>query len=97
MITTKERASLKGLAHKLKVSVQVGKEGITDTVLNEIDVALFNKELIKVKLLKTADLDKKDAMHQIGTKLNAEEILVVGNILVLYRFSDKEGVEHINF
>ena len=95
MITAKERASIRALAHKVKVSVLVGKDGLTENVLNEIDTALYNKELIKVKLLKSADVDKHQAMQDIAQKLDAEQILIVGNILVLYRFSDKEGIEHI--
>lgn len=95
MITAKQRAKLRSLTHNLIVSVQVGKDGVTDNVLNEIDVALENKELIKVKLLKNSDCPAKQAINDISNKVKAEPVMAIGGIIVLYRMSNKEGIKHI--
>jgi RNA-binding protein len=95
MITTKQRATLKALAHHLSPSIQIGKDGLTENVKAEIDVVLENKELVKIKLLKTADLEAKTLINHLATELAAEPVLAVGGVMVLYRFSKKKGIKHI--
>lgn len=97
MITTKQRASLKALAHDLAPSVQIGKDGLTENVISQISVVLENKELVKIKLLKTADLQAKELINELATELKAEPILAVGGVIVLYKFSTKKGIKHIEF
>ena len=95
MITTKQRAKLKKLAHEITPSVQIGKDGLTENVVSQIDVVLENKELVKIKILKTADLDAKELINDLAKTLNAEPIIAVGGVIVLYRFSQKKGIKHI--
>jgi len=97
MITTKKRAVLKGLAHNYQPSVQIGKEGLTQAVINQIDVELENRELVKIKLLKTAGETSKELINELASVLKAEPILSVGGVIVLYRFSSKKGIKHIEF
>jgi len=97
MITTKKRAMLKKVAHNYEPSVQIGKEGLTQAVINQIDVELENRELIKIKLLKTSGESSKTIINELAGVLKAEPILSVGGVIVLYRFSNKKGVKHIEF
>ena len=50
MITSKQRSYLKKLAHDLDPIVYIGKNDLTDNVLNEIDTLLELRELVKVKI-----------------------------------------------
>ena len=97
MLTTKQRASLRMLANNLPDSVIIGKSGLTDTVVNEIEVALYHKELIKVSVLKNCDQDVRQMAFDAAAKLDAESVQIIGGKFVLYKFSEKEGIEHIKY
>ena len=95
MITTKQRAELRKLAHNLTPSVQIGKEGLTENVVNQIDVVLENKELVKIKILQNSQVEAKQIINELANTLVAEPVQVVGGVMVLYRFSTKKGVVHV--
>ena len=97
MLTTKQRASLRMLANTLPDSVIVGKSGLTDTVLKEIDTALYHKELVKISVLKNCDADVRQMAFEAAEKLEAESVQIIGGKFVLYKFSQKEGIEHIQY
>ena len=97
MLTTKQRASLRMLANNLPDSVIIGKSGLTDTVVNEIEVALYHKELIKVSVLKNCDQDVRQMAFDAAARLEAESVQIIGGKFVLYKFSQKEGIEHIKY
>lgn len=94
-MTTKQRSKLKAMANTLRPAVTVGKEELTENVLNEIAVALFHHELVKVAALQSCTLSAKDMCKQVCEILNCEPVLCVGNRFIVYKFSDKEGIEHI--
>ena len=81
------RKELKRKAYSLKPVIMIGQNGLTDAVMNEIDVALNAHELIKIR---SKDLDKSDRKQQcliIEDKLNANIIQQIGFVAVLYRRS----------
>ncbi len=94
-MTTKQRSKLKAMANTLRPAVTIGKEELTENVLNEIAAALFHHELVKVAALQSCTLSAKDMMNQVCEILNCEPVLCVGNRFIVYKFSDKEGIEHI--
>ena len=52
MISTKDRAKLKGLSQKLEPVFQIGKNGVTETVVEQVSIALDSHELVKLNVLK---------------------------------------------
>lgn len=92
---SKTRSKLNGMAMKLQPLVIIGKNGITDSVLKELDTLLELKELVKVQILKNSDLSPTDIIGVLSEALNAEQITAIGSKLVLYRYSKKEGIKHI--
>ena len=96
MINSKERAHLRKLALKISPMVQIGKDGLTQNVLNQIDVELENRELVKVKVLKNSMESPRALVDDIAKKLKAEPVASIGGVFVLYRFSTKKGVKHIS-
>ena len=86
---SKTRAKLRGIAQKVQPSVSIGKTGLTDGVIDQIDMNLFAHELVKIDVLETADVDKKALMKFICEKLKAEEVCIIGRKIVIYRFSGK--------
>ena len=88
-MTSKERAYFRGLANTMQPICQIGKGGLNDNVLKQLDDALEARELIKVTVLETAGENVRDLAHEIGGTLNAEVIQVIGSKFVLYRKSKK--------
>lgn len=84
-LKSKQRQYLKGLGHSLKPVIQVGKDGLSAAVLSSISKALDDHELIKVNVLETADLDRKEASQQISSTLNAEVVQTLGRKILLFR------------
>jgi len=89
MLTSKQRAYLRGLANSLEPTLLIGKGGLTDNVTGEIDVALEAKELIKIKILNNSMEEPRDVSNEIAGKLGAEVVQVIGGKFVLYRQSEE--------
>lgn len=89
-LNPKSRQALKAKAHKLKPIVMIGDKGLTEAVNKEIDRALNDHELIKVKV-SASDRDERAAMTEsICTTQSAELVQLIGGIAVLYRKNAKD-------
>lgn len=81
------RKDLKRKAYSLKPVIMIGQNGLTDAVINEIDVALNAHELIKIRSKGHDKSDRKQQCLIIEDKLNANIIQQIGFVTVLYRRS----------
>ncbi len=97
MFTSKQRANLKSMASTMKPVGQVGKEGITDTLVKSLSSALEARELIKVTLLPAAGEDAENVAENLAGFLHAELVAVIGRKAIFYRYSHKEKIEHIAY
>lgn len=95
MLTSKQRAKLKSMAATSPAIFMIGKGAVSDNLLEGLDSALTARELIKISVLKNCDYDADDLMRLLEMKLKAEAVCRIGNKIVLYRYSRKEGVKHI--
>ena len=95
MITTKQRAFLRGLGNALEPVMQIGKEGATENVLTGAEQLLQARELVKFKVLNNCDSDAKTLANEIAPMLNADVVQCIGNIFILYKNSTKKGFKHI--
>lgn len=92
-MTSKERAAWRAKANSLEPIIQLGKEGISDNLITQIDDTLDARELIKIRVhLETAPEVPKELAQQLAQKLQAEVIQVIGGIIVLYREADEERI-----
>lgn len=87
MLTGKQRSYLKRLANPLKPMTQVGKEGVSQAFLEQMDQLLNAHELIKVSVLENSPVDSKEAIVQVVEALNAEYVQAIGNRFTVYRES----------
>lgn len=85
MLTGKQRSYLKSLANGIETLMQIGKGGVTENVLKQIDDALEARELIKIKLLNNSQLEAKETANEIAESVRAEFVQSIGNKFVLYR------------
>lgn len=86
---SKTRAKLRSIAQKVSPSVSIGKTGLTDGVIEQIDMNLNAHEIVKIDVLETADVDKKALLMQICELLKAEPVCTIGRKIIVYRFSGK--------
>lgn len=83
---------LKGLAHDLNPVVMIGDKGLTDTVLEEIRIALESHELVKINI-RADDRESKAAMiEKIVTKTQSAKVQAIGNKLVLFKRSKEAKI-----
>ncbi len=94
MITSKQRSFLRSLAHDLEPTVYIGKSGITDNIVKEMETGLEYRELVKVKLQEGCELAPKDAANELAELLRAEYVQAIGRKFTLYRVSkDHKKIE----
>lgn len=92
-MTSKERAQLRAQANTLEPIIQIGKEGMSDNLIAQIDDTLDVRELIKIRVhLETAPMAPKEFANELATALGADVIQVIGGIIVLYRQADPERI-----
>ena len=90
-LTGKQRRALRALAHHLKPVVLVGSAGLSQAVIDKIEVELDNHELIKVRVHQDAPLGTKEAGEDIAERIpNTHAVQKIGRMLVLYRARKKE-------
>lgn len=87
MITSKQRSFLKGLAHDIDPAVFIGKAGLTENVIKEIDMCLEARELVKIKIQEGCLLKPKEVANELLSPLGAEFVQVIGHKFTLYRES----------
>lgn len=83
------RKQLKALGHKLKPIIMIASNGITEAIDAEIDRALNDHELIKVRLSIPDRVARKDMAEEICAEHKAELVQRIGNIVLLYRAAEK--------
>ena len=84
-LTSRQRAQLRGLANTLDDMVLIGKGGLTDAVLREVDSVLSKKELVKIKILETAMLTPRTVQAVLCEELDAAPVQCIGTKTVIYR------------
>jgi RNA-binding protein len=86
MLTSKQRAHLRSLAHHLKPVLMIGKEGTGAATVTAIEEALRTRELIKVKVLETAPAAVGEVATQIAERVPGVEVAgTIGRTAILYR------------
>ena len=89
-LTSKQRAQLRGLAMSEDTIIQIGKGGITDSVIASVNDALRARELVKGKVLENSMLTAREACDALSEACKAEQVQVIGTKFVLYKRNDKE-------
>lgn len=91
MLTSKQRAYLRGLANSLDPILHAGKGGISDALLKQATDALEARELIKGKVLETAPGTARELAEEIAAAVDAQVVHVVGRTFVLFRQKSKDS------
>ena len=86
MLTSKQRAALRGIANKYETIFQIGHGGITDQTVKQADEALKKREMIKMRVLESSPVTAREAADATG----ADVVQVIGSRFVLFRPDEKE-------
>lgn len=85
-LSPRQRAQLRSLAHPLKPIFHMGKEGITEKVLQSLMEAFNSRELLKVKVQSAAPLSAAEAGAELAERLQeVQHVQTIGRTVVLYR------------
>ena len=85
MLTSKQRAQLRGLAATEDTIVHIGKGGITDNIITQMSDALKARELVKGRVLENSLLSAREACDRL-----AEQVQVIGTKFVLYKRNEQK-------
>ena len=80
---------LRKKSHHLKPVILIGQKGLTDAVMNEIDLALDAHECIKIKISGVEKPERQIMINQILNKLGTQLIDTIGHMLVIYRKNEQ--------
>lgn len=87
-MTSKERARLRGEANTLEPIIQIGKDGVTDAVIAQMEDNFNTRELFKVRVhLETAPETPKELAAKLAEAVKCEIIQVIGGIIVVFRIN----------
>ncbi len=92
MLSSKQRALLKGMASTMDTIVIVGKGGITENVIAQVSDALEARELVKGKVLESSLLSAKEACAALAEACGAEQVQVIGGKFVLYKRNEADPI-----
>lgn len=84
-LTSKRRAYLRKKAHDLDALVRIGKEGVTDNLIQSILDAIESRELIKVKILQNCEEEKMEIMEQLSQCKEFKIVGIIGRTIILFK------------
>ncbi len=85
MLTGKQKSYLRSLAQTENAIFQIGKDGISDNLIGQVNNALKARELIKISVLKTAPGDMKEIAFDLARLTKSETVQIIGRTIILYR------------
>ena len=74
MLNSKQRALLRGIASNYETIFQIGKGGISETMISQVDDALRKRELIKLRVLDNSMYTAREAAEEIASKTGADVV-----------------------
>ena len=90
-LTAKQVRHLKALAHHLKPVLRIGKEDLSDQLLEATRIELLNHELIKVKVGNNSGIGKKEAASTLATATESTCVQLIGKTIILYKENRKKA------
>ena len=87
MLTSKQRAYLRGLANTESAIMQIGKGGVGENLTKTVSDALEARELIKLSVLENCETTPKETANELAEAVGADVVGVIGRKIILYRES----------
>ena len=84
-LTSKRRAFLRKKAHNLEAMVRIGKDGITDNLIQSIVEAIDSRELLKVKILQNCETEKEEIFEKLSERKEFQVVGIIGKTIILFK------------
>lgn len=91
-LNSKQRDFLRKEAHDLDPIVRIGKDGMSDNLVESFLQAIGSRELIKVKILQNSEVDKKEVAFELAEKTGSELVGIIGKTLIFYKENKENPV-----
>lgn len=95
MLNSKKRAFLRKRAHDLDAMVRIGKDGITENLIQSILDAIESRELIKVKILQNCEMEKEEVYTKLKECGEFEVVGIIGRTIIIYKENQEKPVVSI--
>ena len=92
MLNSKQRAKLRSMANSLETILQIGKGGISENTVKQVEDALKARELIKIRVLENSIYSAKEAANEIAQATGCDVVQVVGTRITLYKQNPEDPV-----
>lgn len=89
MLSNQEKKRYRAIGHKLKPVILLGNKGLTESLLAELDRALEDHELIKIKVAVVDREQRQEIIDEISQQTGAEAVQSIGKTVLLYRAAKK--------
>jgi len=90
LLSSKARSYLRSIGNELEPVVYIGREGVSEAIINQTDGVLETRELVKARLLPDKGLTARSIAEIMAGATGAEVVQVVGNNFLLFRASVKK-------
>lgn len=94
-LSKKQVKQLRSMANLIKPSLWIGKEGVSEAALKQVDETLEAHELIKCVVQEGSPVNSQEAGKELADRSKAELVQVIGRRVVLYRRTHREGIKRI--
>lgn len=87
MLNSRQRAQLRGMANHMDAIFQIGKGGIGDQLIKQVEEALKKRELIKLTVLETSPEGVRFCADEVAKRSGSDVVQVIGSKFILYKQS----------
>jgi RNA-binding protein len=91
-LTKNQVKFLRGLCHSLKPVIMIGQKGLTNEVLDELEIALNHHELVKIKIASDDREARKEMIKNICEQSLSQSVQIIGKTVSVYRRNEKDPV-----
>lgn len=87
MLNSRQRAQLRAMANEMETILQIGKIGINENTVKQVNDALEARELIKLRILETCPTTVRETADTLATETQSDVVQVIGSRFILYKES----------
>lgn len=91
-MNSKRRAYLKKISHGMRPVIQVGKDGVSPALVQQVSETILKRELIKISFLDTMPEEPREAAEKILERTRSEFVSLVGRKLTIYKRNERQPV-----
>jgi len=92
MLNNKQKQYLRGLGNTTKAIFQIGKDGLSEKLIESLKDALTAHELVKLSVLKSCSTPVMEIALDLSSQTHSEVVQIIGHTLILYKASEKKRI-----